>query len=229
MYQAQTVVLIPARNESATVGYVVEKVINLTGWPVIVIDDASTDGTGFKARQAGATVIRLPRRTGAWRAIQTGIRYSLSNNFQCAITMDADGQHLAETLQHVHGGLNSKTEVAIGSCPSRMSRNRRAGWYFFRVLTGLRVEDLTSGLRAYNQSAMALLCSNQAALLEFQDIGVLMLLRSAGFQITEIPVPMKKRITGRSKIYSSWVSIAYYILKTTLICVQKREATQTES
>jgi glycosyltransferase involved in cell wall biosynthesis len=222
MHSSDTVVLIPARNESATVGQVVRTVIAKTGWPVVVIDDASTDDTGLVATLAGAIVLQLPFQLGAWGAIQTGIRYALSEEFHYAITMDADGQHLADALPLLHNGLSKRFGVVIGACPSRVNEKRRIGWLFFRKLTGLRIEDLTSGLRAYNHAAMTLLSSRQATLLEFQDIGVLMLLRSAGLHIKEIYVPMENRVVGRSKIYPSWLAIAYYLLKTTLICVRKR-------
>lgn len=222
MHSSKTVVLIPARNESATVGSVVQTVIKETGWPVIVIDDASTDNTGQNAQHAGAVVLCLPFRSGAWKAIQTGIRHALTEKYKCVITMDADGQHLADTLHLLHDGLTKKVDVVIGSCPSRVCKKRRIGWLFLRKLTGLPIEDLTSGLRVYNHAAMSLLSSQRAKTIEFQDVGVLMLLRSSGFQIKEIYVPMKNRTVGRSRIYPSWTAVVYYMFKTTLICVQKR-------
>ncbi len=190
---------------------------------MVVIDDCSSDDTSHVAERAGATVIRLTSRVGAWRAIQAGIRYALKANFTCALTMDADGQHLADTLLRLRNGISNRVSVVIGSCPSRACKKRRMGWLFFRTLTGLRIEDLTSGLRVYDHAALKLLSSRQARSLEYQDIGVLMLLRSGGFEIQEIYVPMEGRVTGRSRTYHSWMAICYYLLKTTLICVRKKK------
>lgn len=222
MQLSKTVVLIPAKNESATVGTVVETVIKETGWPVVVIDDDSTDKTCEVAQAAGATVLRLPQSVGAWRAIQSGFKYALAANYSSVITMDADGQHLPDTLRLLHSGLSSRFDVVIGSCPTRVCKKRKMSWLFFRKLTGLQIEDLTSGLRAYNYAAIKLLSSNKARSLEYQDIGVLMLLRSKGFQIKEIYVPMKSRLIGRSRIYHSQAAVASYLLKTTLLCLRKR-------
>ena len=52
--------VIPARNESATVGEIVRRVRSVVGGEVLVVNDASTDDTSAQARLAGATVIDLP-------------------------------------------------------------------------------------------------------------------------------------------------------------------------
>ena len=58
---------------------VVAGVRRVLGCKVLVVDDASTDGTAAAARQAGAEVLRLPVGLGAWGASQTGIRYAVFN------------------------------------------------------------------------------------------------------------------------------------------------------
>jgi len=88
----------PARDEAATVGAVVEGVRRTLGCAVLVVDDASDDATADAARAAGAIVLKLPLGLGAWGATQAGIRYARRHGYEHAITLDADGQHLPESL-----------------------------------------------------------------------------------------------------------------------------------
>ena len=83
------IALIPAHNEEATVGIIVAQVRELWNYPVVVIDDCSSDATAQAARNAGATVLPLTLQLGAWGAIQTGLRYALRQGYRTAITLDA--------------------------------------------------------------------------------------------------------------------------------------------
>ncbi len=219
---ALSVVLIPARNEQSTVGAVVREVRDELGWDVVVVDDASTDRTAAEARAAGATVLPLALHLGSWGAIQAGIRYTLRHGYQWAITMDADGQHLAAAIgQLLPPLLSGRADVVIGACTQRGSRARRFAWRFFRGLSGLGVEDLTSGFRAYNRAAIAALASRDATLLIYQDIGVLILLRAVGLRIGEVAVPMRPRLAGHSRIFGSWFAVGSYLLHTGILCMSK--------
>lgn len=219
---ADFAILIPARNEAATIGQVVQAArVNLPG-EVIVIDDASTDRTAEIARSAGATVLPLSCNLGAWGSTQTGIRYALKAGYRRALTMDADGQHFPEHLPPLLIALDSgEADVVIGACLERGSLARQFAWSFFRTMTGLKIEDLTSGFRAYNLAAMTVLASPEATLLDYQDVGVLLLLRRAKLHIMEISVPMRKRNHGGSRVFSSWFVVAKYMLQTTVLCLAK--------
>lgn len=221
-FSCSWVVLIPAHDEAATIGSIVQAVKELLTCKVIVIDDASTDGTAEIARAAGATVLSLSCKLGAWGGIQAGIRYALKAGYRQVLTMDADGQHLPESLSPLLRSLIAgEADVVIGACTERGSRIRRLAWVYFRKLTGLRVEDLTSGFRAYNYAAMTILASPEATLLDYQDVGVLLLLRRASLQIKEIPVPMHKRDHGGSRVFPSWFIVGKYMLQTSILCLAK--------
>ncbi|WP_051434558.1 glycosyltransferase family 2 protein [Desulfonatronum lacustre] len=213
-------VVIPAWNEQASIGDVVRQVIALEEFHVLVVDDASTDDTADLALRAGAQVVTLPVNLGAWGAMQTGMRYARQNGYQTVITMDADGQHLAETLPSLLTPLRDyHADVVIGSCTPRGSRARKTAWTLFRRLSGLNVRDLTSGLRAYSGPAVTLLASSRASLLDYQDVGVLLLLRKAGLRIQEVQVAMCPRRHGSSKVFSSWLKVGEYMLLTLVLCL----------
>lgn len=217
-----TVVLIPAHNEQTTVGQVIQAVREELHCEIVVIDDASTDHTIESARKAGATVLPLSLQLGAWGAIQAGIRYALRTGYRSIVTMDADGQHHAShiglLLRPIFAG---EADVVIGACPARVSRARRIAWSYFRMLTGLRLEDITSGFRAYNFAAMKILASPEASLLDYQDVGVLLLLRHRKLRTIEIPVAMRTRVVGTSRVFSSWWVVGKYMLQTSLLCLAR--------
>ena len=217
------VVVIPARNEAADVGRVVAGVRAHCDYPVVVVDDASTDGTSAAAEAAGALVIPLVTRMGAWGAIQTGLRYARRNGYAHALTMDADGQHepasIGQLVRPVSGG---GANVAIGTCIRRGSALRQVAWVLMKRASGLRLEDLTSGFRLYDKAAIELLSDRDATLLEYQDVGVLILLQRAGLRIAEVEVPMAQRRSGISRIYYSWGTVFYYMAHTLLLSLSKR-------
>lgn len=214
--------LIPAHNEAATIGSVVRAARAHLPGEVIVIDDASTDRTAEIARAEGATVLPLGCNLGAWGSTQAGIRYALKVGYQRVLTMDADGQHLPEYLPFLFAALAAgEADVVIGACIERGSSARQAAWSYFRALTGLSIEDLTSGFRAYNHAAMTLLASPEATLLDYQDVGVLLLLCRAKLRIREISVPMRERNYGSSRVFSSWLIVGKYMLQTSILCMAK--------
>ncbi|MEA1052533.1 glycosyltransferase family 2 protein [Lamprobacter modestohalophilus] len=212
------IVLIPAYNEAGSIGTIVAATRRHWHDPIVVIDDRSRDATAALAEQAGATVLRLPLRLGAWGATQTGLRFAYAQGYTHAVTLDADGQHRPCDIGDVAAPiLSGDADVAIGACPSRASLARRFAWSYFRRLSGLSYEDITSGFRAYNRTAMKLLIRPSATLLDYQDVGVLMILRRHRLRVHEVSVPMHSRVNGKSHIFASWRKVAEYMVVTSLL------------
>ena len=204
-------------------GRVIREVRAHCGYPVVVVDDASTDGTRAVAEAAGALVIPLVARMGAWGATQAGLRYARRKGFAHVITMDADGQHEAASIADlVEPVFEGRADVAIGTCTRRGSLLRRVAWVLMKRASGLRLEDLTSGFRLYDRRAIELLAGRPATLLEYQDVGVLILLQRHGLRIHEVEVPMAPRHSGISRIFHSWGAVSYYMAHTLLLSLTKR-------
>ena len=219
-----TIIVIPAKNEESSVAGVIELALHLTGSTVLLVDDASTDNTAREARKAGAKVLSLATGLGAWGALQTGIRYAVKHGYQFVITMDADGQHDARELRTLIAPVFAgDADVAIGGCTDRASGLRKFAWAYLRKLSGLTLEDITSGFRAYDRKAMELLASREATLLEYQDIGVLAMLLEHAMRIREVPVSMELRTAGHSRVFSSWFMVAYYMLQASILGISKRK------
>lgn len=211
-------IVIPARNEAATIASVIRAVQAQGFDQIVVVSDQSSDDTAALARQAGATVLEPVLPLGAWGAMQTGIRYALRHGYDQVITLDADGQHEPGYIGAMRSAAHT-SDVVIGAYPERGSTARRIAWRYFRWITGFRIEDLTSGFRCYNRAACEVLASEEATLLDYQDLGVLLLLRAAGLRIVEVPVEMYPRVGGPSRIFSSWGRVARYMLESTLLCL----------
>jgi glycosyltransferase involved in cell wall biosynthesis len=223
-----TIILIPAFNEGMVVGAVIKEIKAHCNLPIVVIDDASTDNTVDVAQNAGATVIPLPAQLGAWGAMQTGLRYAQRHGYTVAITMDADGQHEAASLKSLLAPVNEgMADVAIGACTRRGSLWRRIAWVMMKRTSGLSLEDITSGFRVYNQEAISELASWRATLLDYQDIGVLLLLQSRGLRIVDVKVTMQERQNGHSRVFHSWVVVTYYMCQTLLLGLSKRRLART--
>ena len=219
-----TVIIIPAFNEGAIIADVIAEIREACDFPILVIDDASTDNTIAISQQAGATVIPLAAQLGAWGATQTGLRYALRHGYEMAITMDADGQHEAVSLQSLAQPVaEGVADVAIGACTSRGSLLRRIAWVTMKQASGLRLEDITSGFRVYNRNAMRQLAGWRATLLDYQDIGVLLLLQSKGIEIVDVNVTMQPRRDGKSKVFHSWLMVVYYMCLTLMLGFTKRK------
>jgi glycosyltransferase involved in cell wall biosynthesis len=222
---ARLLVVIPALNEAACIGEVIAQTRAHDGVDVLVIDDGSSDDTAAVALLSGASVIRAPLWQGAWGAIQTGIRHAMRQGYAGVITMDADGQHQPGYLPELIAA-GKDADVVIAACPSRGSRLRHVAWSYFRFLTGLSFDDLTSGFRYYNAAALRLLASEEATLLDYQDIGVLLLLRRANLRIAEVSVAMNPRKSGASRVFSSWWTVGWYMAETTLLSLARWNQTR---
>lgn len=207
-------------NESETIFDVVSAVVNF-GYAVIVVDDASSDSTVIMAKAAGALVLPSLQNLGAWKATQAGLRYAEKLGYNVVVTMDADGQHNADNISLLVEKYKTGADVVIGNCTERGSTGRHIAWNFFKRLNGLHVSDITSGFRLYSRQALHCLVSREATMLEYQCIGVLIMMRNVKLTIVEAAVPMNKRTTGISRIFHSWLAVGYYLAYSAMLSFAK--------
>jgi glycosyltransferase involved in cell wall biosynthesis len=215
--------IVPAYNESASVAGVVEDLRqHLPHADVLVIDDGSTDGTHASVPD-GTFVIRLPFNLGIGAAMQAGYRYAKMHHYDTAIQIDGDGQHPADQTHKLIQALHSNNaDLVIGSrflkdepgyTPSA-SRAFGIGVIrtVVRLLTGLRVTDCTSGMRACNRRVIEAFARWYPD--DYPEPEVILLLHRAGFTIQEVPVTMRQRAAGRTSI--PFLKGVFYILKVSL-------------
>jgi glycosyltransferase involved in cell wall biosynthesis len=215
----RVLVLIPAFNEEAAVGSVIQEVqAAMPGTPILVVDDCSVDATRSHAHTAGAKVLALPHHLGLGGCVQAGYRLAYELGYEYVIRVDGDGQHdprdiptILKTLEH------GDCEMVIGSRfvdgkGSHTSFLRGAGIVFFRAvlrpILGRPVHDPTSGYVGVNRTALALFSSTFP--LEYPEIEALVVLQRKRFRFVEVPCRFRPRRAGRSTITA--VKSLYYII-----------------
>lgn len=221
---AKVLVVIPAKNEQESIGSVIDDLRTESEFDIVVINDGSDDKTASICNEFGVSCINHTYSLGAWKAIQTGFRYAEANRFDYVITFDADGQHKACEIKKLFSSLQTASvDMVIGSCVGRGDGKRHLAWWLFRKLTGLKIKDITSGFRLYNSAAFARLSKRDATLFDFQDLGILLLLRQQGLSFTETAVLMDERHSGESKIFGSSLKVIEYFLITLVIGLAKNK------
>src|SRR5919198_6428824 len=111
------VAIVPALNEEANVGRVIDELRALDpGMEIVVVDDGSVDATAAVAAERGAHVVRLPFNLGIGGAVQTGYRYAFEHGFDVAMQVDGDGQHDPSQLPLILGPLlDGEADMVVGS------------------------------------------------------------------------------------------------------------------
>ena len=218
-----TIAVIPVYNESATIAEVVRYVADAGVSEVVVVDDHSQDGSGALAREMGATVIGMPQNIGAWGAIQAGLIYASRRNADCVVTLDGDGQHKPDDIKAlVEPIITARANYAVGCFHQRGTGLERLARNLLRRISGLTVEDLTSGFRAYDRQTVKILLEPSTYHFDYQDIGVLLMLEAEGLKLEEVEVAMLDRAVGKSRIFGTWPRIFRYILSSVILGISKR-------
>jgi glycosyltransferase involved in cell wall biosynthesis len=212
-------IIVPAYNEEAAVGRVVEEIRKvLPDVEVLVIDDCSLDQTAAVARRAGAQVLSLPYHLGLGGAVQAGYKLAYELGYQYVIRTDGDGQHDPRDIPRIYEALkNSGCQMVIGSrflegdgAPSSFVRG--LGIRFFRLvlrpILGRPVRDPTSGFVGVNREALQVF--SKSFPLEYPEIEALVVLQRRRFRFLEVPCRMRPRLAGRSTI--TVLKSLYYIV-----------------
>lgn len=220
-------IIIPAYNEQAAIRQVVSGVrAALPQADVLVINDGSVDHTAHEAEAAGALVVEHPFNLGIGGAVQTGLKFARTQEYDYVIRLDGDGQHNADEIQQFLVILRGRqTDMVIGSrfldsgVDWHIPWARRIGIRFFgwavSLLIGERATDTTSGFCGMNRQAVDVLATYLPQ--DYPDVESRVIVHKAGLRQMEMPVRMRARVAGVSSI-NSWRSI-YYAFKVSVAMV----------
>ena len=190
-------IIIPAYNESQTIGKVIRDV-HKYGMP-IVINDGSTDDTEIIAKSKGALVVSMKTNKGYDNAIAVGISKAIRKKFEYGITFDADGQHDSLKITNFVRELMNGADVVVGARESL----QRPAEYFFAKIAGKYwgISDPLCGMKGYRLEKM----KKFERLCTYQSIGTELAIRAkrSGWVIREIAVRTNER-EGKSRFGSGF-------------------------
>lgn len=216
MNKSDISIIIPAYNEAATIGVVLNKIKALyPNFEVIVVNDGSVDNTAEIAQGAGAIVYSHPYNIGNGAAIKSGIRIASG---EVLVFMDGDGQHNPEDIGRMLEYF-PEYDMVVGAREKRDQVNlfRGLGNRVLNWLAGyvakFRVQDLTSGFRAVKAKIaynLLYLLPNTYSYPTTMTLGVL----RSGKSVKYIPINIQQRTNGVSKIRVSRDGVRFFMIIT---------------
>ena len=211
----KVLIIIPAYNEELNIEKTVNDVKNNTKYDYVVLNDCSKDNTKKVCEKNEINMISLPVNYGLTSGIQIGMKYAHENDYDIAIQFDGDGQHQAKYLKDLVEKIEKDNcDIAIGSRFEKKKKPhsmRMLGsniiQFAIKLVTGKRITDPTSGMRAYNKKAIKEFITNTSLTPE-PDTIVYMIKK--GFTVQEVQVEMKEREFGES-YFNAFKSIEYML------------------
>jgi hypothetical protein len=233
--QSDTLVFVPAWNEEANLPAVLDELQRgLPQADVLVIDDGSTDRTAEVAREHGVEVISFGSNRGLPAGIAAGWGYAAEQGYTFCGRVDADGQHpaaeLARLLERVR---EDACDVAVGSrfvsgdgfaeYRYKPSPARRFGTAVLRRSMKVALDkpflDSTSGMYAANANALPVLAQPYTS--EAPEVQAVLRLHEAGLRVDEVPVEMRARASGESKLQGRKGIMVVLTIAGTLLALER--------
>jgi glycosyltransferase involved in cell wall biosynthesis len=189
-------VIIPTYNNRQFLTQVLDSVLRFTA-SVIVVNDGSTDGTdeALKSYLSQINLVSYPQNRGKGHALNRGFDKAEAMGFSYAITMDSDGQHLAEDLplffeatqKHPNALITGSRVLKQKNMPGRNTFANRFSNFWFTVQTGIHLPDTQTGFRLYPLKRM----KRMRAVTSRYEAELELLVRSAWKNIPLLPIPIR--------------------------------------
>ena len=212
-------VVIPTYNEAENVEPMARALwgLGLPDLDVLIVDDASPDGTGEVAERLAAenpgrlSVLHRTGPRGLGQAYVDGFRWALAHGANVVVQMDCDFSHdpadVPRLIEHI-----PEYDVVVGSRYVPGGRTEEQwGWgrkllswwanFYARMILGCRVRDITAGFKAWRRGALAGidLGSIRSQGYVFQ-VEMAYVCERLGYRVLEIPIYFRDRRVGRSKM-----------------------------
>jgi dolichol-phosphate mannosyltransferase len=212
----KALVIIPTYNEKENVEPLLERIFaNAPSVEVLIVDDSSPDGTGAIADQAAAKdprvhVMHRAGKLGLGSAYVAGFRYALDRDYEAVFEMDADFSHNPESLpvflQELENadlvlGSRYLYGVTVVNWPLKRLILSYSANVYSRVITGMRVKDLTGGFKCFRRRVLEAIDWSRVRSDGYAfQIEITFKAWRKGFRIREIPILFVDRKAGESKM-----------------------------
>ncbi|WP_326934171.1 polyprenol monophosphomannose synthase [Frigoribacterium sp. Leaf263] len=224
---AACLAIVPTYDEAENIRPIVARILEAVPTAhVLVMDDASPDGTGRIADEIAATddrvsVVHRTAKEGLGAAYVAGFRWGLDRGYRVLVEIDADGSHPADRLPVMLEALDGpeRPGLVIGSrwvrggsvvdWPRRRLFLSRAGNLYSRLALRIPVRDATAGFRVYRADVLAAMPLERVASRGyFFQVDMTLRTLDAGHTVVEVPIEFREREAGVSKMSGSIVQEA---------------------
>ena len=215
--RSDVLVVVPTFNEAENLADLTGAVLSL-GVRLLVVDDASPDGTGELAEELAdgeqMAVLHRSHKGGLGPAYTAGFDWGLAHGAEILCEMDADFSHDPHHLPRLLAAIDEGADVVIGSryvdgggvvdWPLRRRMLSRGGNLYASLLLGTQIKDMTGGYRALRADAVRKLdpASCESSGYAFQ-IEMAWRATAMGMRVAEVPIIFKDRERGTSKMTSA--------------------------
>ena len=213
----ELLIIMPAYNEAKNIEAVLDKleqpeIADIAD--VLIMNDASTDGTNRIGKRRGHAVVTHVFNLGYGSGLQLGYKYAVRRDYKYIIQMDADGQHDVCNVLSLYERL--KTADEQGNCPDivlgcRFAKGsssfkvgvvKKIAFVWFRALirmgTGKKILDPTTGLQGLSRRAFLFYSQYNHFDDKYPDANMIMQMLLLGFRVEEVPAVMHARTEGVS-------------------------------
>ncbi|HEY6739542.1 MAG TPA: polyprenol monophosphomannose synthase [Actinopolymorphaceae bacterium] len=211
-----TVVVVPTYNEADNLERIISRVhAAVAHADVLVVDDASPDGTGDVADKLATLdsrihVLHRPGKQGLGVAYLAGFAWALERHYEVVCEMDADGSHPPESIPDLLAALDD-ADLVIGSRWVPGGRIENWSWgrkvmslsgnLYARLVLGFSLRDSTSGFRAFRRSALEAVDLGDVASQGYCfQMDLARRAVRAGLRVVEVPITFADREYGVSKM-----------------------------
>jgi dolichol-phosphate mannosyltransferase len=212
----RTVIVVPTYDEAENIASVVARTRRaLPEADVLVVDDASPDGTGDIADRIAAedrqvSVVHRGGKEGLGAAYLHGFRVALERGYDVIGEMDADGSHPPEQLPALLAALQD-ADLVLGSrwvpggsvvnWPWTRQTLSRGGNLYTRLLLGIPVRDATGGFRLFRRAALERIDLGSVRSVGYCfQVELAWRVVEAGLRVQEVPITFVERTLGSSKM-----------------------------
>jgi len=212
----ELLVIVPTYNERESLEAIVGRIrAAVPAADVLIVDDASPDGTGELADSLADTSVAVLHRAGKdglGRAYLAGFARAISGEYHYVAEIDADGSHDPAELPAMLALAVAGADLVIGSrwvaggavrnWPWIRQAISRAGNWYSRTMLRSRVRDITAGYRVFRTTALEQLHLDDVSSQGYCfQVELAWRLERMGASIVEHPITFVERETGRSKMH----------------------------